>query len=211
MINNKVGWFIMELPAFLVFPMLFLFGSGAKNPVTWVFFGFWVFHYLNRDLVFPWRLKTKKKMMPLAIVIFAWIFNFMNGFINGFYLGYMSPEYDISWFYDPRFIGGAALFIGGLYINWQADTILISLRKGGETGYKIPFGFLYKYISCPNYFGEMVEWAGFALMAWSMPALSFSLWTTVNLLPRALSHHKWYRSEFADYPKNRKAVVPFIL
>jgi 3-oxo-5-alpha-steroid 4-dehydrogenase 1 len=210
-LNNKLGWFLMELPAFLVFPLLFVFGPGTKSPVTWVFFALWVFHYVNRDLVFPWRLKTPKKKMPLAIVVFALFFNGMNGFVNGYYFGFLSPVYETSWFYDPRFIGGIILFVAGLYINWHADTILIGLRKPGETGYKIPRGFMYRYISCPNYFGEMVEWTGFALMAWCLPSLSFGLWTAVNLLPRALSHHKWYRENFADYPAERKAVIPYIL
>ncbi|MBP7389456.1 MAG: hypothetical protein KA841_03570, partial [Chitinophagales bacterium] len=78
-------------------------------------------------------------------------------------------------------------------------------------GYKIPNGFLFKYISCPNHFGEMVEWFGFALMMGQLPAYAFALWTIVNLMPRALDHHRWYREKFADYPKERNAVVPFIL
>jgi hypothetical protein len=57
----------------------------------------------------------------------------------------------------------------------------------------------------------MVEWGGFALMAWSLPALSFAIWTIANLLPRALQHHKWYQQTFSDYPAERKAVIPFIL
>jgi 3-oxo-5-alpha-steroid 4-dehydrogenase 1 len=210
-ISNRFGWFIMELPAFLVFPVLFVLGDGSKSPVTWVFFGLWVFHYVHRDLVFPWQLKTKNKKMPLGIMVFAVIFNFMNGFVNGYYFGYLSPEYSISWFYDPRFLIGLFMFLGGMYMNWHADEILFRLRKPGETGYKIPYGFMYKYISCPNYAGEIFEWMGFALMAWCLPALTFSLWTTVNLLPRALAHHKWYREQFTDYPAERKAVVPYIL
>ena len=211
MISNRVGWFLMELPAFLIFPLLFIFGGGGKSLVTWVFFGLWVFHYLHRDLIFPWQLKTRRKKMPLSIMIFGLFFNFMNGFVNGYYFGFLSPDYTLNWLYDPRFIIGLSFFLGGMYINWHSDEKLFRLRKTGETGYKIPYGFLYKYISCPNYFGEMMEWLGFAVMAWCLPALSFSLWTTVNLLPRALAHHKWYREQFEDYPKKRKAVVPFIL
>jgi 3-oxo-5-alpha-steroid 4-dehydrogenase 1 len=89
--------------------------------------------------------------------------------------------------------------------------MLINLRKPGETGYKIPKGFLFNYISCPNLFGEMVEWIGFGIMINSLPAYSFPIWTIVNLLPRALDHHKWYLQKFADYPKERKAVVPGVL
>jgi 3-oxo-5-alpha-steroid 4-dehydrogenase 1 len=49
-------------------------------------------------------------------------------------------------------------------------------------------------------------------MAWNLPALSFAVWTAVNLIPRALDHHKWYKSYFKEeYPKQRKAVIPFLL
>jgi len=66
-------------------------------------------------------------------------------------------------------------------------------------------------VSCPNLFGEIVEWSGFAMMCWNLPALSFAIWTAANLIPRAISHHRWYRQRFADYPAARKAVIPFIL
>ncbi|MBL7102969.1 MAG: hypothetical protein ISS18_01445 [Bacteroidales bacterium] len=58
---------------------------------------------------------------------------------------------------------------------------------------------------------DLFKWAGFALLCWCLPAFSFSLWTTVNLVPRALNHHKWYKSHFPDYPVSRKALIPFIL
>ena len=70
---------------------------------------------------------------------------------------------------------------------------------------------MYNYISCPNYFGEIIEWLGFAIMVWSAPAFIFVLWTVFNLLPRALAHHKWYQNKFPDYPTNRKAIIPFLL
>ena len=63
----------------------------------------------------------------------------------------------------------------------------------------------------PNHFGEIMEWLGFALMCWNLASLSFVVWTCSNLLPRALHHHKWYLQHFADYPKDRKAVIPFLL
>ena len=96
-----------------------------------------------------------------------------------------------------------------MIINNYSDSFLINLRKPGQTDYTLPTGFLFNKISCPNLFGEMIEWIGFALMAQHLPALSFAVWTICNLLPRAISHHKWYLQHFTDYPKNRKAVIPF--
>ena len=65
----------------------------------------------------------------------------------------------------------------------------------------MPRGGFFRWVSCPNYLGEMLQWSGFALATWSLPGLSFALWTVANLLPRAVAHHRWYRREFADYPE----------
>ncbi len=213
LIDNRLGWILMELPALLVFALFYLLGSGEKPEVTWVFFGLWITHYINRTLIFPFRLRTNGKKMPVAIVLMAVCFNFVNGFINGYYLGTMatSAEYPAAWFFDPRFLAGLILFIFGMAVNWQSDNILIHLRKPGDTGYVIPQKGFFRLVSCPNHFGEMIEWSGFALMAWNWAAVAFAVWTIANLLPRALHHHKWYKGKFADYPASRKAVIPYIL
>jgi steroid 5-alpha reductase family enzyme len=112
---------------------------------------------------------------------------------------------------DILFIAGVLLFAGGMYINLKADARLIALRGEGDSNYQIPRGWLFERISCPNHFGEMIEWLGFALLTWSLPALAFFIWTVANLLPRALAHHKWYKRQFADYPVDRKAVIPGVL
>lgn len=211
MINNRLGWFLMELPSVVFFAYFFLSGKSDKSFVLWIIFTLWELHYINRVFVFPFKLKTKGKKMPLLIALFALCFNFMNGFINGYFFGNLALMYDITWLYDPRFIVGIILFLTGIMINWQSDEILFGLRKPGETGYRIPYGKMYKYISCPNYFGEIVEWTGFAILTWCLPSFSFLVWTIVNLLPRALSNHKWYKEQFPDYPGERKAFLPFVL
>jgi len=149
--------------------------------------------------------------MPALIAIMAIFFNLINGSINGYWLGTLSPAYPAGWLTSPIFIIGAIVFVVGFLINQDSDKRLLKLRSAKITGYSIPRGGLFKYISCPNFFGEIVEWTGFALMAWNLPALAFAVWTASNLIPRALAHHKWYRQHFEDYPKNRKALFPFIL
>ena len=213
LINNRLGWILMESPALLLFAAFYIFGSGSHPPVTMIFFSLWMLHYINRTVIFPLRLRTKGKKMPLAIVCMAFCFNLVNGFINGYFIGTLATadQYPVSWLFDIRFIAGIVLFFSGMFINWQADDILIHLRKPGDSGYVIPWKGLFRYISCPNHFGEIIEWSGFALMTFSMPALAFAVWTIVNLMPRALHHHQWYRETFRDYPKDRKAVIPFIL
>ena len=211
LIGNKAGWIIMESASLVVFALFFLFGSIRHNPVTWIFFGLYTLHYINRTFIFPLRTRTTGKKMSLSVVFMALGFNFMNGFLNGYYLGSVATWYTLSWLSDPRFIFGILLFFCGMGINMWADNRLIHLRKPGETGYVIPTGGLFRFISCPNHFGEIIEWTGWALMTWSAPGLSFAVWTFANLMPRALHHHKWYKKTFINYPEERKAVFPYIL
>ena len=148
--------------------------------------------------------------MPLMIALSATFFNSINASSIGYYLSNVSV-YNTEYFIQWNFVIGLILFVIGFYINYKSDGILIHLRKPGETGYKIPKGFLFRYISCPNHFGEMLEWFGFMLMIWNLAGVSFFIWTVSNLLPRALHHHKWYLQHFTDYPKDRNAAFPFIL
>lgn len=210
MIDNRLGWIIMELPALLTCPFFFFLGNGEKNSVTYIFIGLWVLHYVNRTFIFPFRIKTNGKKMPLAITFSAIFFNLVNGFICGYFLGNFAV-YSDGYSLSLPFISGLILFVFGFFINNQSDTILINLRKPREKGYKIPKGGLFKYISCPNLFGEIIEWIGFGIMTFALPTFTFALWTMYNLIPRALAHHEWYQIKFDDYPKERKAVFPWVL
>ena len=207
MIPNHWGWFWMELPAFLIFPILVLVGPREKDWLTYLLFGLWTLHYLNRTVIFPFRLRTRGKKMPLTIVFSAIFFNGMNGFLNGYYLGHLAPEDQSG--VTINVIIGLALFFGGMYINHGTDSRLIALRKK-KAGYSIPRGWLFRWVSCPNHFGELVEWIGFAVVAWSLPAITFAVWTFCNLVPRALNHHAWYHENFEEYPSQRKAIIPWL-
>jgi protein-S-isoprenylcysteine O-methyltransferase Ste14 len=203
-IDNKLGWIIMELPALLVCPAIYFYFK-IDFDISIMFICLWIIHYFNRTIIFPFRIKTKGKKMPLAIVLSAFFFNIVNGLINGYFLSNIDMH-SVSIF----LITGFLLFVLGLYINISSDNKLINLRKI-KKGYFIPKGGLFKYISCPNFFGEILEWFGFALMTFNIGSLSFFIWTCCNLIPRALAHHKWYKNKFNEYPKERKAILPFLI
>lgn len=209
MIDNKLGWFIMEFTVLLVLYGYFTQINFQLSLPSWMMVSLFTLHYLNRSFIFPLRIRTHGKKMPLVIALMAIGFNIMNGSLLGMHFAWFS-NYTLAWLYDPRFIVGIVVFFTGMAINWTADTRLINLRKPGETGYKIPRGWLFEYISCPNLFGEIVEWLGFAILTWSIPGLVFFVWTFANLVPRAIAHHKWYKEKFPDYPPQRKAVFPFL-
>ena len=203
-IDNKLGWIIMELPALLVCPAIYFYFK-IDFDISIMFICLWIIHYFNRTIIFPFRIKTKGKKMPLVIVLSAFFFNIVNGLINGYFLSNINLH-SVSIF----LITGFLLFVLGLYINISSDNKLINLRKI-KKGYFIPKGGLFKYISCPNFFGEILEWFGFALMTFNIGSLSFFIWTCCNLIPRALAHHTWYKNKFNEYPKERKAILPFLI
>jgi hypothetical protein len=209
-ILNREGWILMEIPALLVFLFFIATGKSDKNIVVWIIFSLFTLHYINRSLIYPFRIKTQAKRIPILIVIMAIMFNTVNGYINGYYLGTMQ-QYGNAWLTDPRFIAGILLFFAGMIINISADEKLIHIRRSRTDGYQIPYGGLFNLISCPNFFGEIIEWLGFAVLCWSLPAVSFLAWTICNLVPRSIDHHRWYKKQFADYPENRKAIFPYLL
>jgi 3-oxo-5-alpha-steroid 4-dehydrogenase 1 len=209
-INNRLGWVIMEVTAPVAFAVCFIIGGNPNTATTLVFLGLWEAHYLHRAFIYPFSLRQRSRGMPLVVISFGVLFNAVNGYLNGRHIFCFSGGYGNQWLADPRFIAGVVLFIGGFIINRQADRILGTLSKSADSGYKIPYGGLYRWISCPNYLGEIIIWLGWALATWSLPGLAFAVWTIANLAPRARSHHAWYRQNFPDYPPRRRALIPGI-
>ncbi len=127
--------------------------------------------------------------------------------------------------------------------------ILFFVDKKEAMGHQIPRGGLFEYISCPNYFGEIIIYSSMAILfglrnaSWN----SCLLWVICNQVKNlqyfmnlmntyreyayciydvlifykqkifspqitsGIMNHQWYISTFQSYPKQRKAVIPFIL
>jgi hypothetical protein len=211
LMNNRMAWILMELPALAVFGYFLLYKHIPFNAVAWVAVMLWGLHYIHRVLIFPFQIRSVGKKMPVVIVMSGIFFNTVNGFLNGYWLGHFVNENPSGLFFSIRLVAGIILFLAGFVINKYHDRILIQLRDVPGKGYKIPFGGLFKYISCPNFLGEIISWLGFFVVTMGLPALSFLIWSIVNLTARALDHHKWYRHEFPEYPKERKAIFPYML
>lgn len=206
----RLGWVVMESPAVFLFAAIYGLGDHARATVPMVFLGIWMLHYVNRTFVFPFRLHASAKRMPVVVVAMAIAFNCLNAYINARWISHLAVYEDV-WLLDPAFIAGALVLILGWTINQHADTVLIRLRHRNDAGYMIPRGGLYRWVSCPNYLGEMLEWAGWAIATWSLAGTAFAVFTVANLLPRAIANHRWYLRKFADYPSSRRAIVPFLL
>ncbi len=220
-INNKVGWCLMEAPVFIVvlFPYLRsinLYDGITRNAPYWVFLLLFEAHYFQRSFIFPFMMKGKSKM-PLVIMGLSVLWNLINGYVQGYWLFHIAPSYKpelytASWVTDPRFIIGTCIFIAGMIINLHSDYVIRHLRKPGDTNHYLPKKGLYKYVTSANYFGEITEWLGFAILTWSPAGLLFFWFSCCNLVPRANSIYHKYEQEFPDEfdRKKLKRIIPFI-
>lgn len=213
-VNNKLGWILMEAPVFFAMLWLWLSSDRRGDTVLVVMALLFLFHYFQRSFVFPFLIKGKS-VMPLSVILMGVTFNTLNAYMIGGWLFYVSPvDYygGMSWLMSPMFIVGCVIFFVGMAINWHSDYIIRHLRKPGDTGHYIPRGGMFRYVTSANYFGEFLEWCGFALLTFSAAGAVFALWTFANLAPRARKLHQRYEREFGDeYKKlNRKYILPYI-
>ena len=214
-IPNKIGWCLMECPVFIVMLVLWATSEVKFSLPYLVFFLLFELHYFHRSFVFPFLLKGKSRM-PIAIMLLSICFNLTNGFIQGWWLFRIAPAEGYycgaAWFKTFPFIAGVILFIAGMYINRQSDWIIRHLRKPGDTKHYLPKGGFYNYVTSANYFGEIVEWLGWAALTWSWAGFIFFIFTSANLVPRANSIYHRYEKEFPDeFPQRKlKRVFPFI-
>ncbi|MDD6365018.1 MAG: DUF1295 domain-containing protein [Bacteroidales bacterium] len=219
MISNKPAWVIMEAPSFL-FLLFYTLKYASEcteaancNTVLYVIAGFFLLHYFQRSFIFPMLLRGKSKM-PIAIVAMGMVFNTINSWFIGTWLYEVAPSgyYTVEWLWSPQFIIGTVIFAAGMFINIQSDHIIRHLRQPGDTRHYIPTKGMYKYVTSANYFGEITEWIGFAILSWSPCGLLFAFWTFCNLGPRSKSLTEKYVAEFGEeYTSlHKKNLIPFI-
>ena len=96
--------------------------------------------------------------------------------------------------------------------NLKCHLILRDLRieNSGKKG--IPKGFLFNYVSCANYFWEFISWLCFSIFVGTLTCYIFTFLGLLIMANWALKKHREYHKHFGDkYPKNRKAIIPFII
>jgi protein-S-isoprenylcysteine O-methyltransferase Ste14 len=205
---SRAAWFLMELPALLVLPLLVLLSPARSEPAAWLPLLFWLLHYAYRTLLFPALMRPSGNTFPLLLVAFAIGFNVLNGYNNADAL--LADAQRESNLLAPHVLAGGGLFLAGFLIHCQADRTIRALRQPGDRGYRIPRGGLFRWVGSPQYLGEIIQWCGWAIMTWSLAGLAFALFTVCNLAPRAIANHRWYQQHFADYPRRRRILVPGI-
>jgi len=245
--NGILGWIIMELPSPIALVYAFtkapLIGPGALPPTApqLLLAALFLAHYANRALISPLRTPSRSTSHVSVVLGGIW-YNTTNGLLMGSYLrSDMARSFLSDAFDRPLFWGGVIVWFAGLLGNIIHDEVLLNIRRKAKAKgkanstdgatkkqgqhYAVPHGYLYKYVSYPNYFCEWVEWAAFVVAAAPPPPLTsfssllqnisppwlFLLSEVAFMLPRALKGHQWYHDKFPEYPKGRKVIIPFLL
>lgn len=129
----------------------------------------------------------------------------VNGFLSG-----TRRDVSLRVVYFCMVYNGQSAFFAGMFMNWHSDYIIRHLRKPGDTRHYLPQKGMYRYVTSANYLGEIIEWAGWAILTCSLSGLVFFWWTMANLVPRANAIWHRYREEFGSEVGARKRVFPFI-
>ncbi|XP_015876334.3 uncharacterized protein LOC107413003 [Ziziphus jujuba] len=118
--------------------------------------------------------------------------------------GLEEPEIDLKY-------AGVVLFLVGIIGNFYHHYILSQLRANGEKEYKIPKGGLFGFVICPHYLFEIIGFIGFSFISQTLHALSITTGIIFYLMGRSYATRRWYISKFEVFPKNVKALIPYVL
>ncbi|CAH3175294.1 unnamed protein product [Porites lobata] len=137
------------------------------------------------------------------------------GVLVGYFVNH--PLYTPPMLGDAQVYTGLALFLFNEYGNFVIHCALRDLRPPGTKERKIPYPTshpltqLFRFVFCPNYTYEAGSWIVFSVMTQTLTAVLFTLFGFYQMAVWAIGKHRNYRKEFKDYPKGRKAIVPFLL
>ena len=157
-LQPALAWSLQEVPSFLI-SLLATFHIGPTSGQGLLLLPF-LLHYANRSLLYPLLLSKGSKPVPLLTTAAAFLFCAYNGLLQSQAIANLNFEALLPW----TSCIGLIIFLLGMAINIHSDSVLRGLRKEGETGYKIPHGGLFFLLSSPHYFGECIEWCGFAAL-----------------------------------------------
>ena len=129
-IASRASWFLMELPAMVVIAGVVLFDERRASPLALVLLGLWEMHYIYRTCLFPLLMKDTGKRFPVLLILFAGVFNSLNGYANGHFLTGFSLLPNSGIIPAARVGLGMALFVAGFVTHVRADAE--SARLAGE-------------------------------------------------------------------------------
>jgi len=193
-------------PLFALQPA-FLYGSTSPKLQFPQIVGLacWTAHYFKRELETLFIHRFSHGTMPLSNLVKNCSYYWGNAALVAYFVNhplYTPPNILLVYI-------GLGIFVVSELGNLVTHIMLRNLRPAGSTERRIPRGFLFDYVSCPNYTFEILAWIGFSLMTQTLTAYIFAFVGAAQMTVWAIKKHRQYRKDFPDYPKSRKIILPF--
>lgn len=230
-LDPRLGWWLMELPATAAFAYTYFksdsegdarteqdrkTGKGPSKTLSRIFAALFLFHYANRGWYFPLNIRVapgSTASFSLGNSAIGALITGLHGYLHARMFRTHGKHLSDDWLQDPRFICGLSIYEVGFWITVHSEYVMRNLRKPGGPRYSIPRGGFFEFVSSPQYFGELMAFAGLTMSTWSLPSLAIFLISFFNLVPRAFQNHTWYLKKFGEeYSQlNRCVIVPKLL
>ncbi|XP_075507970.1 uncharacterized protein LOC142544819 isoform X1 [Primulina tabacum] len=205
-IPSKKGMFIVYAPAFLAsLASLFLF---LDENFRFTLLRFCVTtHFFKRVLEQVLLIHKFSGWIDIEAAITISLSYFLSSttliYAQHLTQGLPEPEFDLKYV-------GLLMFLLGICGNLYHHYLLSKLRSEGEKQYKIPRGGLFDKVICPHYLFEIVGFLGISCISQTLYSCSWTSGLSFYLMGRSYATKKWYESKFEDFPKDVKALVPYI-
>ncbi|XP_009763848.1 uncharacterized protein LOC107822323 [Nicotiana tabacum] len=204
-LSSRIGMLILYTPACIMgFASFLLYPNGGtrfmilKSAVT--------IHFLKRDLEVLFVHKYSGGMVLGSVLIISSAYFMLAAvmtYIQHLIQGYTEPEIDLKYI-------GLLIFVVGISGNFYHHYLLSKLRDNREKGYKIPHGGLFGLVICPHYLFEILGLLGIAFISQTSFSFCCAVGCALYLMGRSYVTRKWYLSKFEKFPKNVKALIPFV-
>ncbi|GMG99507.1 hypothetical protein Nepgr_001347 [Nepenthes gracilis] len=204
-VPGRVGMLIVYTPAFLVGLASFFLLPGTGLRFFLLRSGLTV-NFLKRILEVLFVHKYSGRMGTEAITVIT--LGYFLGAATAIYTQHLSrdllePSVDLKY-------AGILLFVLGITGNFYHHCVLSNLRGKGEKEYKIPKGGLFNLVICPHYLFEILVFVGLSFIAQTLYSVCMAMGAALYLMGRSYATRKWYLSKFEDFPKDIKAIIPYV-
>jgi len=201
-------WLIYGLFALRILPV---YGAKAFLPLNIVqktAFFLWMVHYTKRLLETLFVHEFGTLTMPIFNLFkncaYYWSFAAAVGYnVN------IPTEHELpSW----HLYLGFPWFCCFMILNFLCHLRLKYMRRPGCNDFVIPHGGLFEYITCPNYFCEIMTWFGFNILTgFTIAGVAFNIVGTLQMIQWATQRRDKFIKLFGSkWPKNRYVLFPFI-
>ncbi|KAA0197454.1 Synaptic glycoprotein SC2, partial [Fasciolopsis buskii] len=175
----------------------------------------WCGHYTKRILETLFVHRFSHATMPLFNVFRNCGYYFGFAFFVSYFVNH--PLYTFPTFGCAQVLFGLGLFLVSEWANFTCHLTLKNLRPPNSTIRRIPepmpgylFTRMFKLVVCPHYLFESLAWVGFSVMTQVLPAAIFTTVGFSQMAVWAAARLRAYRREFPDFPRHRKAIIPFV-